>query len=79
MGSKKSVTDYDNPYAERPKTSGKKPSSLGYAVGDTVEHARFGKGKVTEITEGSKDLEVTVEFSCGPKRMLASFAKLRKI
>ena len=54
-------------------------ASLGYAVGDTVKHMRFGTGTVVEITNGTKDFEVTVDFPSGRKKMLASFAKLVKV
>ncbi len=60
--------------------AGMSADSLGYEVGDTVRHIKFGKGIVTEIIEGKKDCEVTVEFeSVGTKRMFASFAKLKKL
>ncbi len=55
-------------------------ASLGYETGDTVRHIKFGRGIVTEIIEGKKDCEVTVDFeSAGTKRMFASFAKLKKL
>ena len=72
---------YENPYAEKIKVREVElpdSPSLGYNEGDTVEHSRFGKGVVKSITKGKKDFEVTVEFESGTKRMLASFAKLKK-
>jgi DNA helicase-2/ATP-dependent DNA helicase PcrA len=48
-------------------------------VGDKVQHIRFGIGTVTDITKGSKDYEVSVDFNGATKKMLASFAKLKKI
>ena len=57
-----------------------KANSLDYEVGDTVRHIKFGVGIVKEIVEGGRDYEVTVEFDkVGVKKMLASFAKLKKI
>lgn len=51
-----------------------------YQVGDTVKHIKFGTGTVTSLSKGSRDYEVTVEFSeAGTKKMLAGFAKLKKI
>ena len=47
-------------------------------MGDKVSHIKFGIGTVKDITKGDKDFEVTVEFPAGTKRMLASFAKLKK-
>ena len=59
--------------------SGKK-DELDYTVGDTVRHAKFGVGKVTEIVKGGRDYEVTVEFDrAGRRKMFAGFAKLQKI
>lgn len=57
-----------------------KLSSLDYKEGDTVSHIKFGRGKVLSVTDGKKDYEVTVEFEkAGQKKMLASFAKLKKV
>ena len=54
--------------------------TLPYEVGDRVRHARFGEGSVTEIKDGKKDYEVTVDFDeLGVRKMLASFAKLEKL
>lgn len=52
---------------------------IDYKVGDTVIHARFGKGVVLDLVSGGKDYEVTVDFeNVGVKRMFASFARLKK-
>ena len=41
---------------------------------------KFGEGLVTNIVEGGRDYEVTVQFdNVGTKKMFASFAKLQKI
>ncbi len=54
--------------------------TLEYGIGDTVRHVKFGVGKVTEIVEGGRDYEVTVEFDrAGRRKMFAGFAKLKKI
>jgi DNA helicase-2/ATP-dependent DNA helicase PcrA len=56
-----------------------KESNLDYKEGDRVSHQRFGDGTVTEIKDGPKDYEVTVNFDThGVKKMLASFAKLKR-
>lgn len=58
----------------------KNDKSLEYTVGDTVKHMKFGVGIVTSITEGGRDYEVTVDFpNAGVKKMLATFAKLKKV
>ncbi|MCB7305402.1 DNA helicase PcrA [Bariatricus massiliensis] len=52
----------------------------GYDVGDRVRHVKFGEGLVTQITEGGRDYEVTVQFdAAGVKKMFAMFAKLVKV
>lgn len=57
-----------------------KAGSLEYGVGDRVRHVKFGEGQVVAIVEGGRDYEVTVEFeNAGPKKMFASFAKLKKV
>ena len=53
---------------------------LSYLVGDRVHHMKFGDGTVTDIRDGGRDYEVTVDFdTAGTKKMFASFAKLKKI
>lgn len=55
-------------------------NSIDYEVGDRVKHMKFGEGLVTNIVEGGRDYEVTVQFdNVGTKKMFASFAKLQKI
>lgn len=57
----------------------KKADGLSYNVGDRVRHIKFGNGTVTNIAEGARDYEVTVNFDrVGVKKMFASFAKLVK-
>lgn len=54
--------------------------ALDYQQGDRVSHIKFGEGTVTNIVEGGRDYEVTVDFdTAGTKKMFASFAKLKKI
>ncbi len=58
----------------------KQADALGYEVGDTVRHGKFGVGIVTQIVEGGRDYEVTVEFEkYGVKKMFAAFAKMVKV
>ena len=59
-------------------TAQKEP--LEYSAGDRVRHIKFGEGTVTQIVEGGRDYEVTVDFdTAGIKKMFASFAKLKKV
>lgn len=57
-----------------------KAEKLDYTVGDTVKHIKFGIGTVTNIVDGGRDFEVTVDFDrVGVKKLFASFAKLQRI
>lgn len=72
---------FQKPYAAAPKDfAGNNMGTIDYGIGDTVQHIKFGVGIVTNINAGGKDFEVTVDFSnFGTKKMLASFAKLKKL
>lgn len=64
----------------QPQVEAKKEGGLSYNVGDRVRHIKFGVGSVTDIREGGRDYEVTVNFDrVGVKKMFASFAKLTKV
>ena len=55
-------------------------ADLDYQEGDRVQHIKFGEGTVRKIADGTRDKEVTVEFDrFGVKKMLAGFAKLKKL
>lgn len=57
-----------------------KVHTLDYDVGSQVKHIKFGTGMVTDIAEGGRDYEITVDFEkSGTKKMFASFAKLKKV
>lgn len=77
---------HKNPYQKNPYQSTSFSSSttskisLEYGAGDRVRHIKFGEGTVTQIVEGGRDYEVTVDFDrVGTKKMFASFAKLKKV
>ena len=54
--------------------------SCGYAVGERVEHPKFGKGTVERIEPLATDHKVVINFdSYGSKTLLAAFAKLTKL
>lgn len=62
------------------KFKGVPKAKADYQVGDTVKHIKFGRGTVTEMVNVDSDVQVTVEFErVGRKKMLASFAKLKKL
>ncbi|MBR6898011.1 MAG: UvrD-helicase domain-containing protein [Lachnospiraceae bacterium] len=59
---------------------GNQAFSIDYTTGDRVEHKTFGEGVVRTIEKGPKDYVVTVDFDSGDtKKMMAGFAKLKKI
>lgn len=71
-----SATTFDKP---KKNTSTNAEYRIDYSVGDTVNHIKFGSGIVTQMTPKGTDYEVTVLFDkAGVKKMIASFAKLRK-
>ncbi|HHX12538.1 MAG TPA: DNA helicase PcrA [Clostridiales bacterium] len=75
-------SSFDKPYlTAEPKNFGSgNLASLDYGVGDDVKHVKFGVGTVTNITQGGKDFEVTVDFpSHGIKKLLSTFANLSKV
>ena len=66
--------------ASKSSKGGVASTGLGYSVGDTVEHSKFGRGKVISIESGERDYMVSVKFEqAGLKKMLAGFARLKKI
>ena len=80
----KTTTSYSMPSKKAAgaiKSSGQAAggTGLGYRVGDTVSHVKFGTGQGLAIEDGMRDYMVTVQFEeFGTKKMLAGFAKLKK-
>lgn len=51
-----------------------------FKAGDTVEHRKFGKGKILKATPCGNDSILEIEFeSVGFKRLMAAFAKITKV
>ncbi|MCQ2400598.1 MAG: UvrD-helicase domain-containing protein [Lachnospiraceae bacterium] len=51
-----------------------------YVVGDRVVSVKFGQGTVKEILDTERDYQITVDFDkFGTKKLLAAFAKLKKV
>ena len=62
------------------KTAASGSVSVDYKEGDRIIHTRFGEGTVKTLNEKSGDYEVCVDFDNGcTRKMMASFAKLKKI
>ena len=65
--------------SQKPKSK-EAVSSLDYKVGDCVNHRVFGNGLVISMTAMANDTLVEVSFDrVGTKKIMANFAKLKKI
>ena len=57
----------------------KSASAEKFKSGDTVSHAKFGRGQVLKVERAGDDLKITVSFpGKGMKKLLQSYAKLEK-
>ncbi len=55
-------------------------SSAGFNPGDRVSHPKFGEGTIVSVTPFERDALVEIDFaSAGKKRLMAAYAKLKKI
>ena len=69
-----------NPYISKGLSAKSLSSSIDYGVGDTVKHAKFGIGTITDMVKKDSDYEVTIDFEgFGNRKLRSSFAKLEKI
>ena len=67
------------PPSSNPSTDANSPNAM-VGVGDTVMHAKFGKGKVVALEGSAPNEKATVFFpSVGQKQLLLKFAKLEVI
>ncbi|MCI8501253.1 MAG: UvrD-helicase domain-containing protein [Oscillospiraceae bacterium] len=56
------------------------PAAIDFKVGDTVGHRVFGNGMVVSMTPMANDMLVEVVFDrVGTKKIMANFAKLKKL
>jgi len=80
--SRGATDEYDQTREEafvRPKRQGEL-NPWGLAVGDQVNHARFGRGTVLSLADAqSEEATAWVKFAVGKKELLLRFAKLEKI
>ena len=61
----------------KPSTSS---SSTGFNPGDRVSHPKFGEGTVISVTPFERDSLMEIDFGAeGKKRLMAAYAKLKKI
>lgn len=57
-----------------------KPKLDTLSAGDSVEHMVFGRGKINNVTEMGGDALYEIEFdSVGTKKIMATYAKLKKL
>ena len=64
-------------YQTQAKPAEKKAAAPAFAVGDRVRHATFGKGEITSVREMGGDTLYEINFDVtGPKKLMASFARL---
>ena len=55
-------------------------SSSGFDVGDTVQHMSFGKGEIISVKKMGSDILYEIVFEkVGTKKLMATYAKLKKI
>ncbi len=63
------------PFAGAEKTP---KSTASYCAGQAVEHPTFGVGKVVKVTPMGSDTLIEIVFaSCGTKKLMANYAKLK--
>ncbi len=63
-----------------PAMRAEKKSFVAVAVGDTVEHATFGRGVVRSVTDMGADAMYEIDFEkVGTKKLMASFARLKTL
>jgi len=69
-----------NVFSTITKATSQSPVNLDFAVGDRVSHKKFGDGTITACQKFEKDAMLEIAFDSGDKkRLMAAFAKLKKI
>ncbi len=64
---------------ERPGVSVQTRTKLSFSPGDSVHHGTFGDGMVLSAKEMGGDTLLEIAFdSCGTKKLMANFARLKK-
>jgi DNA helicase-2/ATP-dependent DNA helicase PcrA len=54
--------------------------NISFYKGDVVEHKKFGVGTVTSVEKEGSDYKLEIQFeNSGMKRLMASYAKLKKL
>ncbi len=79
------TTVYSKPsYTSRPsftpKVTPQKTNAFNFAVDDLVSHATFGDGRIAKVTPMGNDMLLEIVFdSVGTKKLMATFARLKKL
>ena len=64
------------PFVPKPSA----PAMIDFSAGDTVEHGTFGRGVVLSVKKMGNDALLEIAFeTTGTKKLMAKFAKLKKI
>lgn len=67
-----------NPFAAKSRASS--APTVNYTAGDTVEHKIFGQGVIVSTQKMANDTMIEVAFEkAGTKKLMANYAKLKKI
>ena len=78
LGSSVSRPNFNTQRASAPKTA--TTSAVRFVEGDTVTHSVFGEGTVLKATPMGNDTLLEINFiSAGNKKLMATFAKLKKV
>lgn len=74
---------YNKSKTSRPQFTAKpvaNKSTFNFSVGDSVNHSAFGDGKIVKATPMGNDVLLEIVFdSVGTKKLMATFARLKKI
>ena len=76
-----SSSNYNRPkFQPKPQASAPKTSSFNFAVDDLVSHGTFGEGRIAKVTPMGNDMLLEIVFdSVGTKKLMATFARLKKL
>lgn len=80
-GTKSSWSGQSSMFASSaPKRPAAAPGGATYAPGEMVEHGTFGKGMVISVKKMANDTFLEISFEkVGTKKLMANFAKLKKL
>ncbi len=70
----------DKEFYRKPPADIPQADAADFAVGDIVEHRKFGRGTVMSAKQFGKDAILEIDFdSIGHKQLMAAFAKLKRV